>query len=57
MEHTLRISGRNFQSDPRLAEAMIPGAQYIVYYYIRDNLDGLVSTKNILSAELVSTAG
>jgi hypothetical protein len=52
-EHTLRIGGKNFSAEPSLIEAMMPGAQYVVYYYIRDNLDGLVSTKNILSAELV----
>ena len=51
--HTLNIGGRNFEADAGLAEALTPGAQYILYYYVRDNLDGLVNTKNILSAELV----
>jgi hypothetical protein len=53
MEHTLVVGGKRFTAEPGLAEAMTLGAQYIVYYYIRDNLDALVSTKNILSAEMI----
>jgi|SRR5271157_2520837 len=51
--HTLRIGGKSFHAEPGLAEAMTLGAQYIIYYYIMDNLDALVSTKNILSAEII----
>ena len=53
MEHTLLVGGKRFTAEPGLAEAMTLGAQYIIYYYIRDNLDALVSTKNILSAEMI----
>jgi hypothetical protein len=49
--HTLRIGGKNFSAEAGLADAMTPGAQYVVYYYVRDNLDALLSTQNILSAE------
>lgn len=52
MEHTLYIGNKRFNAESGLAEAMTPGAQYTIYYYIRDNLDGLVSTKNILSGEM-----
>jgi len=51
--YTLNIGGRNFEADAGLAQAITQGAQYIMYYYVRDNLDGLVSTKNIVSAESV----
>ena len=51
--HTLNIGGRNFEADAGLAQAITQGAQYIMYYYVRDNFDGLVSTKNIVSAESV----
>ena len=53
MEHTLVVGGKRFTAEPGLAEAMTLGAQYVIYYYIRDNLDALVSTKNILSAEMI----
>jgi len=52
MEYTLYIGSKRFNAEPGLAEAMTPSAQYTIYYYIRDNLDGLVSTKNILSGEM-----
>jgi len=54
--YTLHIGGKNFKADKGLIEAMTQGAEYIVYYYIRDDLTALISTKNILSAELISPA-
>ncbi len=52
-EHALQIGGKRFTAEPGLDAVLTPGAQYVLYYYIRDNLDALVSTKNILSAEAV----
>ncbi len=54
--HTLRIGGKSFHVEPGLANAMALGAQYIIYYYSMDNLDTLVTTKNILSAEIIGPA-
>ena len=54
--YTLHIGGKNFKADQSLAQAMMQGAGYIIYYYVRDDLTALISTKNILSAELISTA-
>ncbi len=54
--YTLHIGGKNFKVDKSLTEVMMQGAEYIVYYYIKDNLTALISTKNILSAELISKA-
>ena len=52
-EYALVVGGKRFSAEAGLAEAMTLGAQYVIYYYIRDNLDALVSTKNILSAEMI----
>ncbi|HUI87681.1 MAG TPA: hypothetical protein VLX61_03035 [Anaerolineales bacterium] len=53
MEHTLHIGNKRFEAERGLDQVLTPGAQYIIYYYIRDDLDALVSTKNILSAEII----
>jgi hypothetical protein len=50
-EYALVIGGKRFTAEPGLDQTLTMGAQYIIYYYIRDNLDALVGTKNILSAE------
>lgn len=56
MVYTLHMGDKTFNVDKSLTEVLMPGAEYIVYYYIRDDLDALISTKNILSAELISKA-
>jgi energy-coupling factor transporter transmembrane protein EcfT len=52
--YTLHIGGKNFKADKSLTGVFTQNAQYIVYYYIKDDLTALISTKNILSAELIS---
>lgn len=54
--YTLHIGGKNFKVDSTLSSAMMQGADYAVYYYIIDDLSALISTKNILSVELISSA-
>ncbi len=51
--YTLHIGGKNFKVDQSLNNVMRQGAEYAVYYYILDDLAALISTKNILSAELI----
>jgi len=51
-EYALAVGGKRFTAEAGLDQVLTPGAQYVIYYYIRDNLDALVSTKNILSAEM-----
>ena len=52
--YTLHIGGKNFKADKSLTDVFTQNAQYIVYYYVKDDLTALINTKNILSAELVS---
>ena len=51
--YTLHIGGKNFKVDQSLTSVMTQGAQYVIYYYILDDLSALISTNNILSAESV----
>ena len=52
MIYMLHIGNKAFKVDQSLTEVLTQGSQYIIYYYIRDDLDALISTKNILSIEL-----
>jgi hypothetical protein len=54
--YTLHIGGKNFKADKSLTDVFTQNAQYVVYYYVKDDLTALINAKNILSAELVSTA-
>ncbi len=51
--YTLHIGGKNFKVDGTLTNAMMQGVQYVVYYYIQDDLSALISTKNIVSVERI----
>ena len=51
--YTLHIGGKNFKADQGLSQVITQGTQYVFYYYIKDDLTALISTKNILSAELI----
>ncbi len=51
--YTLNIGNKTFKTDASIANGINQGAQYIIYYYIKDDLGALISTQNILSAELV----
>jgi len=52
--YMLHIGGKNFKADKSLTDVFTQNAQYVVYYYVKDDLTALINTKNILSAELVS---
>jgi hypothetical protein len=51
--YTLHIGGKNFKADKSLTDVIMQGKEYAIYYYILDDLSALLSTKNILSAELI----
>ena len=49
--HELHIGGKEFEVDEGLADVMLQGDEYIIYYDMDNNDIG-----NILSAELISKA-